>query len=253
LTKPNFRVLCSNACYVPIDVNLPSYQKSYIIQNLELQILVTSELLFANDEWIKTLNSSFPSLKVLNINNTGNIKRIADIEINQLHGLQPSTQFDLAYVMFTSGTTGNPKAVFIPQKSALINVISIAKYFKITSRDVCFLASPIGFDPSVVTMFTTFLAGAKLLVVSDEIKMRGKLLCSILEEQQVTHLQGMLCLLNIFYLKLLVTPSLMCTMPLENLNQLLCLNRSIRCVTFGGEPFPEKVQIISWMVSNILK
>ena len=59
-----------------------------------------------------------------------------------------------------------------------------------TSDDVMFLTSPYTFDPFIVQMFTAFAAGARLVIVPDNVKMVPSKLCSILfDEERVTILQ----------------------------------------------------------------
>ena len=59
-----------------------------------------------------------------------------------------------------------------------------------TSDDVMFLISPYTFDPFIVQMFTAFAAGARLVIVPDNVKMVPSKLCSILfDEERVTILQ----------------------------------------------------------------
>jgi len=50
---------------------------------------------------------------------------------------------DIAIIMCTSGTTGNPKGVMITEKSLIENVVNISKYFKITCNDTILIARPL--------------------------------------------------------------------------------------------------------------
>jgi D-alanine--poly(phosphoribitol) ligase subunit 1 len=70
----------------------------------------------------------------------------------------------LAYILFTSGTTGEPKGVPIKQESVLKYVQSLEKLYPINSNDRCTQLFELTFDLSVHDMFVTWNAGACLFV-----------------------------------------------------------------------------------------
>ena len=50
---------------------------------------------------------------------------------------------DLAFIMFTSGTTGVPKGVMLTHKNIISNIESISQYFNIASKDKILIARPL--------------------------------------------------------------------------------------------------------------
>ncbi len=110
------------------------------------------------------------------------------------------------YIIFTSGTTGTPKAVYVPHQAVVSNVVCIANRMRVTEQDTIFLSSPSGFDASVTQMFITFYAGGTLLVVSPQVKLSPQLLCEALIVHSVTLIQGLSlhCTLNTSQLLLLL-------------------------------------------------
>jgi non-ribosomal peptide synthetase component F len=151
--------------YVPIDPDLTATQKHNITQSLGLSIVVLQLDLYnnASDDWVTSLKQTCQAIILLD--NTGSI---ASIEVSTK---TPSNatgkqiwKSELAYVMFTSGTTGQPKAVYVPHKCVVSNVLSITETFQVSQNDVVLLSSPFGFDPSIVQIFGTFFRGASLLI-----------------------------------------------------------------------------------------
>ena len=56
----------------------------------------------------------------------------------------------VAYVLSTSGTTGQPVTVRVPHCSIVPNILDLRSKFNLSPDDVVFNASPLTFDPSVV-------------------------------------------------------------------------------------------------------
>ncbi|WP_433616723.1 amino acid adenylation domain-containing protein [Dactylosporangium sp. CA-139114] len=70
---------------------------------------------------------------------------------------------DLAYIMFTSGSTGAPKGVMVEHR-ALAHQLAEARrtYIDLDARDVALQISAIGFDPSLREIFLPLMAGARV-------------------------------------------------------------------------------------------
>jgi amino acid adenylation domain-containing protein len=82
----------------------------------------------------------------------------------------PPSPSDIAYVVYTSGSTGQPKGVLVDH-AGLANLVAWhLAAFEVTAESRCTqIASP-GFDASVWEIWPTLAAGAALHVVPDELK-----------------------------------------------------------------------------------
>ncbi|CAN7940705.1 unnamed protein product, partial [Ixodes pacificus] len=75
----------------------------------------------------------------------------------------------MAYIMWTSGSTGEPKTVQVPHSCIVPNVLHLRKIFNITPEDVICGTCPLTFDPIVMQIFLALTSGATLLLPSDVI------------------------------------------------------------------------------------
>jgi len=72
---------------------------------------------------------------------------------------------DLAYIMFTSGTTGLPKGVMISAGNVSSFLSAMQELYPFSAQDRVSQTYELTFDPSVLDMFTTWFSGASLHVV----------------------------------------------------------------------------------------
>ena len=75
---------------------------------------------------------------------------------------------DIAYIMFTSGSTGDPKGVVITHANVAHFVEWAVRRFDLGRADRNSGHAPLHFDLSVFDLFGTFAAGAQLHLVPPE-------------------------------------------------------------------------------------
>jgi len=72
----------------------------------------------------------------------------------------------LAYVMYTSGTTGEPKGVAVPHRG-VVRLVRDTNYVSIRETDVVLQMSPLTFDASTFEIWGALLNGATLLIYGE--------------------------------------------------------------------------------------
>ncbi|MEZ4630388.1 MAG: amino acid adenylation domain-containing protein [Deinococcales bacterium] len=153
-------ILRAGFAYVPIDAHLP---KERIKQLLDLsqakQVITQSELKYSFD-WPPAI--SVHSLK------------LDPHEVKPFYARERTPQ-DLAYVIFTSGTTGVPKGVAMQHEAVLNTLLDINERFKVSDQDSVLAISSLSFDLSVWDIFGIFLAGGKVIIPKEQLDSREHL------------------------------------------------------------------------------
>ena len=102
---------------------------------------------------------------------------------------QPASQTkheSLAHVLYTSGTTGEPKGVMITHGN-LVNYLSWhCESYKVRSDDVVLWNAGLGFDAAMAEVWGTLVAGARLCPTEGDVGVVPKKLLDWIEARQVT-------------------------------------------------------------------
>lgn len=148
-------ILKAGGVYVPIDTKYPSVRKEYIVQDANIDLLIT------NTEYVSEID--FYDGDFIDID-----KKEFSHNINYDYSTEST---DLAYVIYTSGSTGNPKGVMIENHS-LVNYIDWCKKYYFNSKfDNCnfgLFTSP-SFDLTITSIFLPLVCGGRLKVYNDEL------------------------------------------------------------------------------------
>lgn len=130
---------------------------------------------------------------------------------------------DLAYVMYTSGSTGLPKGLAHTHRSGLSYARASAVLYEVGPEDVLGNHSPLHFDMSTFEYFTGPLCGATTVIISEAHTKLPASLSALMETER----------LSIWYSVPFALVQLLLRGALETRNL-----ESLRWVLFGGEPFP---------------
>lgn len=98
----------------------------------------------------------------------------------------PRRPESLAYVLYTSGTTGGPKGVMVEQRNIVTLVQRATSDLAIDHRDVWTLFHSLCFDVSVWEMFGSLLRGSRLVIVPRAIAADPERVLDVIEKNRVT-------------------------------------------------------------------
>lgn len=132
-------------------------------------------------------------------------------------------ELDLAYVLYTSGSTGVPKGVTHTHRSALAFAEIAAATYGFRPDDRLSNHAPLHFDLSTMDYFSAAVTGASTLVIPEAYTRFPASLAQLIEDQRPT----------VLYVVPLVLIQLLLQGALEKRDL-----SSLRWVLFGGEPFP---------------
>lgn len=96
----------------------------------------------------------------------------------------------LAYVLYTSGTTGVPKGVCVEHRNVLSYIDAFTHEMGLTSQDVMLQYSVCSFDIFVEEVFATLLSGATLAIPSVHDRSNTERLIDYIARQKVTIVDG---------------------------------------------------------------
>ena len=132
---------------------------------------------------------------------------------------------DAAYILFTSGSTGNPKGVMISHLNALTFVNAVYEFFQIEKEDRLSNICPLHFDMSVFDIYVALKAGASIVIIPETSAIFPVRLAEIIAKNKISVWNS-------------VPSALSLLANLANLD--LYDLSSLRLVLFAGELFPLK-------------
>ncbi len=152
------------ACVVPLNMTEDDNRLSYILENSEAQIVFCREEYYARIENILASGQ----MDIVKVSDNSSAKDCFHELLDAAPLLEfPSGNFldDDALIVYTSGTTGNPKGVVLMQRNLIADGVDIAGWHGITpySRMMCVL--PVHHvNGCIVTHVTPFLVGASVVL-----------------------------------------------------------------------------------------
>ncbi|MGD6900413.1 amino acid adenylation domain-containing protein [Bacillus infantis] len=145
-------ILKAGGCFVPIDVKWPINRIKYAIKNSGAKLVITNQAGFS-DEDVKVLNTEEENF---------NIQQDDDTPL-----MSPVLPGQLAYILFTSGSTGVPKGVAVQHDSLLNYLLWIDEEFFGEDLKMPFI-SELGFDAFLKQMFYPLMRGKCVTLYSEE-------------------------------------------------------------------------------------
>jgi amino acid adenylation domain-containing protein len=167
-------ILKAGGAYVPLDPSYPQERLSYMLEDANVLILLTTEKL-ASELPYHLARVFFLDTEWKNVSSRS--------KENPLNEVKSS---NLAYVIYTSGSTGNPKGVLVCHYNVVRLFAATQLWFHFDEKDVWTLFHSYSFDFSVWELWGALLNGGRLVVVSYWVSREPQAFYKLLQREGVT-------------------------------------------------------------------
>ncbi|HJR08149.1 MAG TPA: amino acid adenylation domain-containing protein [Pyrinomonadaceae bacterium] len=145
-------ILKAGGAYVPLDASYPPERLAFMLEDIRAQVLLTGrqfEQRFSpHAAQVIYLDSDWDAIAAQPAHNPA----------------RASDPLSTAYVMYTSGSTGQPKGVCIPHR-AVVRLVRETNYVELNPSEVFLQFAPISFDASTLEIWGSLLNGARLVLM----------------------------------------------------------------------------------------
>ncbi len=178
-------ILKAGGAYVPLDPTYPRERLKFMLEDAHVSVLLTEQRL-TQDYGDLPLSIFDPQMKIVCLD-----RDREEIEAqSEWNPKKRSTAQNLAYVSYTSGSSGQPKGVQIKHQSLVNCLHFVREQIGLTETDVLLAVTTISFDIAALESYLPLTTGAKLVLASRNEVLDGRQLLERLTECGATTMQS---------------------------------------------------------------
>ncbi len=167
-----FGASAAGAVFVPVNPILKPEQVAYILRDCNVRVLVTSAERF--DALGDALAACHDLRHVVLTGTAGERRAVAGTSIHAwatlldapLRSGHRGIDTDMAAILYTSGSTGQPKGVVLSHRNMVTGAKSVAHYLENRPDDTLLAALPLSFDAGFSQLTTAFHSGARVVLLN---------------------------------------------------------------------------------------
>ncbi len=165
-----FGVLKANRIFLPLDPSYPENRMAYMIQDAEVRVIVTNNAnlatahaLIAKMTASASAGEDAGTYTIVNLDDSPESNpgySFNPLSVNEHNPRLPIAPGDLATLIYTSGTTDNPKGVMQSHRYKLFTLMQYARIHQLGPGDRCVLLMSVGHGSGFNEMVRPLLVGA---------------------------------------------------------------------------------------------
>lgn len=162
-----FGTAYAGGTFVPINPVLKPQQVRYILAHCQARILVTSRQRY---QLLEEVLGDCPEITTVILVDGTDTKTDGVLGWADLLAAPPSSPHrridgDMAAILYTSGSTGQPKGVVLSHRNLVAGATSVNRYLENTQHDRLLAVLPFSFDAGLSQLTTGFAAGGAVVLM----------------------------------------------------------------------------------------
>ncbi|QAT84739.1 Linear gramicidin synthase subunit C [Corallococcus coralloides] len=175
-------VLKSGGTYVPLDPTFPDERLAYIARTAELKLQLTNRGAHGAPRWFSgravEVDGAFFDAARARFPDAGSWMAAR------------ATPEDIAYVLFTSGSTGEPKGIQVLHRGLAHFLCAMRQHLGMTSRDHLLAVTTLCFDIAGLELFLPLVCGGRVEILTEDVTRDGLRLKDALDRGTATFMQA---------------------------------------------------------------
>jgi len=184
-------IIKANGAYVPLDPDYPDDRIAFMLTDTRARLIITTR---QHAERLRRLaDITLPPIVCLD----DDAAAIATNSDNWHSTADNSNGEQLAYVMYTSGSTGMPKGVMVPQRG-ITRLVQNTNYIELDKNDVTGHISNVSFDAATLEIWGALLNGGRIAGISKDTLLNREKFKQALIDKRVSAMFITVTLFNLY-------------------------------------------------------